>query len=236
MKPEGKLYLIPCTLGEYPPVTVLPLSVLEIVKSLDTFIVENAKSARAFLKSCEIIIPQSDLTLYEIDKHNSAQDISVFLKPLLEGKNAGLISEAGVPAVADPGSTIVKKAHSLGIKVVPLTGPSSLLLALMASGLEGQRFCFHGYLPIDRTERAKVLSRLEKEARQYSQTQLFIETPYRNNQLLKDICETLSPETRLCVAVNLTTSQESVITRSIREWKKQLPDLNKKPAVFLIGE
>jgi 16S rRNA (cytidine1402-2'-O)-methyltransferase len=236
MKPEGQLYLIPCTLGDYAPFTVLPAPVLEIIKSIDTFIVENAKSARAFLKSCEITIPQNQLVIFEIDKHDPKQDIAVFLKPLLEGKNAGLLSEAGVPAVADPGASIVKRAHKLGIKVVPLTGPSSLLLALMASGMDGQRFCFHGYLPIDRSERAKVLIRLEKEAMQYSQTQLFIETPYRNNQLLKDICDTLNPETRLCVAVNLTTEQESVITRSIREWKKQLPDLNKKPAVFLIGE
>lgn len=236
MKPEGKLYLVPCTLGDYAPSLVLPAPVLEIIRQLDMFIVENAKSARAFLKACEITLPQSELQIFEIDKHDPQQDISAFLQPLLMGKNSGLISEAGVPAVADPGAAIVKRAHKLGIRVVPLTGPSSLLLALMASGMDGQRFCFHGYLPIDRNERSKTLLRLEKEARQYSQTQLFIETPYRNNQLLKDICELLQPETRLCIAVNLTTPHEFISTRSVREWKKQLPDLNKKPAVFLIGD
>jgi 16S rRNA (cytidine1402-2'-O)-methyltransferase len=233
--PEGVLYLIPCTLGEYAPSQVLPVPVLELIRTLDTFIVENSKSARAFLKACEIPTPQNQLQLFEIDKHDDAQDITAFIAPLLQGKNVGLISEAGVPAVADPGARIVKLAHQKNIKVVPLTGPSSLLLALMASGMDGQRFCFHGYLPIDRNDRIKTLQRLEKDAIQYSQTQLFIETPYRNNNLLKDICDHLQPQTRLCVAVNLTLPDEKVITLSIRDWKKQSVDLHKKPAVFLIG-
>jgi 16S rRNA (cytidine1402-2'-O)-methyltransferase len=233
--PEGILYLIPCTLGDYPPVHVLPTPVLELIRTLDTFIVENSKSARAFLKACEIPTPQNQLQIFEIDKHDDSQDVSDFISLLLQGKSAGLISEAGVPAVADPGAKIVKLAHQKQLKVVPLTGPSSLLLALMASGMDGQRFSFHGYLPIDRSERIKMLQRLEKDALQYSQTQLFIETPYRNNNLLKDICDTLQPHTRLCVAVNLTLPDEKVITLSIRDWKKQSVDLHKKPTVFLIG-
>jgi 16S rRNA (cytidine1402-2'-O)-methyltransferase len=233
--PEGILYLIPCTLGEYPPTQVLPVPVLELIRTLDTFIVENSKSARAFLKACEIPTPQNQLQIFEIDKHDDSQDVSDFISLLVQGKNAGLISEAGVPAVADPGAKIVKLAHQKKIKVVPLTGPSSLLLALMASGMDGQRFTFHGYLPFDKAERIKMLQRLEKDALQYSQTQLFIETPYRNNNLLKDICDTLQPHTRLCVAVNLTLPDEKVITLSIRDWKKQSVDLHKKPTVFLIG-
>lgn len=233
--PEGVLYLIPCTLGEYPPTQVLPVPVLELIRTLDTFIVENSKSARAFLKACEIPTPQNQLQIFEIDKHDDSQDVSDFISLVVQGKNAGLISEAGVPAVADPGAKIVKLAHQKKLKVVPLTGPSSLLLALMASGMDGQRFSFHGYLPIDRAERIKMLQRLEKDALQNSQTQLFIETPYRNNNLLKDICETLQPNTRLCVAVNLTLPDEKVITLTIREWRKQSVDLHKKPTVFLIG-
>lgn len=236
MKPDTKLYLVPNTLGEYPPSVVLSENTLSIIRNLDTFIVENSKSARAFLKACEILKPQNELTILELDKHNPDEDLSHYLKPLQSGVNTGLLSEAGVPAVADPGARIVKRAHALGIRVVPLTGPSSILLALMASGLDGQRFSFHGYLPIDKQERIRFLQHLEKDSIQFSRTQIFIETPYRNNQLLKDLCEILKPEMRICIAVNITLPDENIRTLTVKEWRKSSPDLHKKPVVFCIGQ
>jgi 16S rRNA (cytidine1402-2'-O)-methyltransferase len=232
----GTLYLIPCTLGETKPEEVIPASVLETIRRLDSFIVENSKSARAFLKSCSITIPQAELSIIEIDKHDPQQSTGVLLKSLLEGKDTGLLSEAGLPAVADPGAAIVKYAHQKGIKVVPLSGPSSILLALMSSGLNGQQFSFNGYLPVERGERIKALQRLEKESLQTGRTQIFIETPYRNNNMIKDIVENLNPSLRLCIAANITLPDESILTQSIREWKKKLPDLHKIPAVFCLGE
>lgn len=236
MSSLGILYLIPCTLGDTEPAEVLPATVLTTIRSVDSFIVENSKSARAFLKSCAISTPQNQLLITEIDKHDPYQDFKKLIAPLLAGRNTGLLSEAGVPAVADPGAAVVKLAHQYSIKVVPLIGPSSILLALMGSGMEGQRFCFHGYLPIERGERIKTLQRLEKEAVQFSQTQIFIETPYRNNALLKDMLEHLSSGLRLCIAANLTLSDEMIRTLTIRDWKKQSLDLNKRPVVYCIGE
>lgn len=180
--------------------------------------------------------PQSELEVLALDKHDSDPHLDSLLVPLLNGHDTGLLSEAGCPGVADPGAAIVAAAHLKGVRVVPLVGPSSLLLALMASGLEGQRFCFHGYLPIDKTERVKRIQRLEDQSRQRNETQFFIETPYRNDALFKDLVTTLSGETRLCLAVDLSLPTESIQTKRVKEWKKQTPNLNKRPCVFLIGE
>lgn len=230
------LFLIPSTLGSEDVTGFLPEGTLTVIRSLKYFIVEDAKTARAFLKSCSIPKPQADLDIRVLDKHNADQDLNELLHGLSTGNDVGVLSEAGCPGVADPGAKIVSEAHRRGYPVKPLTGPSSLLLALMASGLEGQRFCFHGYLPIDKGERMKKIQRLEEYARGRKETQLFIEAPYRNNQLLADLLQHLSGETRLCIAADLTTPQESVRTLKIKDWKKQKPELHKRPVVFLIGE
>lgn len=229
------LYLIPCGLStDTAPEMYLSASTLDIIRKLKVFIVENEKSARAFLKQCAIETPQAELTFFELDKHDPKQNINSFLDPLKNKIPTGLLSEAGCPAVADPGSRVVAAAHKANIKVKPLIGPSSILLALMASGLDGQRFCFHGYLPIDRSERIKTLQQLERSAQQRKETQIFIETPYRNNPMLKDILSACNNETRLCIASNIDTDQESIRTLRIQEWKKQIPELQKIPVVFLI--
>jgi 16S rRNA (cytidine1402-2'-O)-methyltransferase len=228
------LYLIPSSLGNEDPEYFLPKETLNVIHRLSFFIVENEKTARAFLKSCKITIPQQELNIFELDKHNPNQDILEFLKPAKEGHSIGLLSEAGCPAVADPGALIVAAAHKLNITVKPLVGPSSLLLALMASGLDGQRFCFHGYLPIEKEARVKAIQKLEKEAQQKKETQLFIETPYRNNQMLNDLLASCNNETRVCLAVSLNTAEEWIKTLRIQDWKKQTPDINKKPCVFLL--
>lgn len=235
---KGILYLIPVPLGEdVLPQQVLPVPVLEITRTLQYFIAENAKTCRAFLKAVEMPVPLQEIAVESYGKHDrSEQPPSSFLKPLLEGKNVGLVSEAGCPAVADPGSEIVRAAHAKGIRVVPLVGPSSLLLSLMASGFNGQQFRFHGYLPIDKDERMQWILDMEYDANKHHITQIFIETPFRNNQLFEALMKTLHHETALCIASDLTTSRESAITKTVREWKKeQAPELHKIPAVFLIG-
>jgi 16S rRNA (cytidine1402-2'-O)-methyltransferase len=232
---QSTLYLIPSSLGTTQASDYLPERTLTAIRSLRHFIAENAKTARAFLKTCEMPCPQSELEVLELDKHDPAQHVDSLLASLLNGHDAGLLSEAGCPGVADPGADIVAAAHRKGIRVIPLVGPSSLLLALMASGLEGQRFCFHGYLPIDKSERTKRIQRIEDQARQRKETQLFIETPYRNDALFKDLVTTLSGETRLCLAFDLSLPTETIQTKRIAEWKKQQPSLNKRPCVFLIG-
>ena len=232
---NAQLYLIPCGLStDTPPEMYLSASTLDIIRKLKVFIVENEKSARAFLKQCAIETPQAELTIFELDKHDPKQNINSFLDPLKNKIPTGLLSEAGCPAVADPGARVVAAAHKANIKVKPLIGPSSILLALMASGLDGQRFCFHGYLPIDRSERIKTLQQLEKAAQQRNETQIFIEAPYRNNPMLKDLLTACNNETRLCIASNIDTDQESIRTLRVQEWKKQIPELHKIPVVFLI--
>lgn len=231
----GNLYLIPSTLGAEDVSGFLPEGTLTIIRSLKYFIVEDAKTARAFLKSCNIPTPQAELDIRVLDKHDPDQDLNELLQALHEGNDTGVLSEAGCPGVADPGARIVAEAHRRGYTVKPLTGPSSLLLALMASGLEGQRFCFHGYLPIDKGERMKKIQRLEETARIRQETQIFIEAPYRNNQLLADLLQHLSGDTRLCLAADITTPTEMIRTLRVREWKKQKPELHKRPVVFLIG-
>lgn len=230
------LYLIPVELGETPQERVLPSYNREVILGIRHFIVEEVRSARRFLKRVDREIDIDQLTFYPMGKHADAALFAQYLKPLEEGLPMGVISEAGCPAVADPGADVVAIAQRKGMRVVPLVGPSSMILAVMASGLNGQSFAFHGYLPIDPAERAKRLKMLETRAVQEHQTQLFIETPYRNQKLFDTLCQTLRPQTRICVAAGITTDAEWIRTHSVAEWKRiQLPDLSKIPAIFLIG-
>jgi len=232
----GTLFLIPVTLGEESdPAQILPAQVKECINKVSAFIVEDERSARRFLKKAGLERALQETVLYPIGKHSEDRDQSRYLDAALEGKDLGLLSEAGCPGVADPGAEIVRLAHEKNIRVVPLIGPSSLLLALMASGMNGQSFCFHGYLPIDKRERVQKLKELERNARQKKQTQLFIETPFRNEQLLEDILSNCEASTRLCIACDLTLPGELVKTKTITAWKKEKPVLHKRPAVFLIG-
>jgi 16S rRNA (cytidine1402-2'-O)-methyltransferase len=232
--PLGTLYLIPAPLGDAPLDTVLPEHTRHVAAGLDIFVVENAKTARQILKLIGTAKPLQELTLLTLNEHTRANELDALLQPLLSGKDVGLLSEAGCPAVADPGADLVSLCHKRGVRVVPFTGPSSLLLALMASGLGGQRFAFHGYLPVEKSARAQKLRELEKQSRQLDQTQLFIEAPYRNDKLLADMAETLAPETLVCVACDLTLPTESVATRPVSDWKGKLPELDRRPTVFLI--
>ncbi|TGD78330.1 SAM-dependent methyltransferase [Hymenobacter wooponensis] len=233
---KGTLYLIPTILADDTAAQVLPPQVGGRVAALSYFLVENARTARRFIKS---VAPQhviEDLRIGVIDKDSTEAQIQAALEPVLNGKDAGVISEAGCPGIADPGAELARRAHQVGIKVVPLVGPSSLLLALMASGMNGQSFAFHGYLPIERAKRVAALKNLEKQALTQHQTQLFIETPYRNMQLLEDLLTTLHPGTRLCIAASLTAENEYVRTDTVAGWKGKLPEIHKQPAVFLIGK
>lgn len=232
---NATLYLIPVPLGASSLESVLPASVLQQIKPLTHFVVENAKSARAFLKAAGTDLPLQALQLEELNEHTHDSELERLLAPLLAGHDVGLISEAGCPAVADPGANLVARAQDRGIRVVPLVGPSSLLLALMASGLNGQRFAFHGYLPAKDNERQKALRELEQESRKHKQTQLFIETPYRNAQMFAALLATCQPGTRLTIATDITLDSESIITRSIGAWKKLAPPaIERRPTVFLL--
>ncbi len=229
------LYLIPVTLGPTPLDRVLPAYNREVILGIRHFIVEEIRTARRFLKQVERTIDIDALTFSPMGKHADAALFSRYLEPLRRGEDVGVISEAGCPAVADPGADVVAIAQREGLRVVPLVGPSSLLLAVMASGFNGQSFAFHGYLPIDPSARAKRIKTLEARAAAENQTQLFIETPYRNARLFADICSACGPGTRLCVAAGLTTEQEFVRTLTVAEWRRRgLPDLAKVPAIFLI--
>lgn len=232
------LYLIPVPLGDMPPADVMPARNIEILRHIRHFVVEDVRSARRFLKKADRTIDIDALAFYPLDKHtreNHPEELDRYLDPLeKEGESIGLISEAGCPAVADPGADIVGKAQRRGLRVVPLVGPSSILLGLMASGFNGQSFAFHGYLPIDQGERTRRLKQLEQRAYAEDQTQIFIETPYRNNRLMQEIISTCRPQTRLCIAAELTCPTESVSTRTCAQWKGHLPDLSKRPTLFLI--
>lgn len=230
----GKLYLIPTGLGDNPHLEVLPISIEKIIESVDDYIVENDKTARRFIKSISPSKSQSSLRLQVLNKYTQADELPLFLNACKEGKTMGLLSEAGCPAIADPGAEIVKLAHLNQIQVVPLVGPSSIILALMGSGMNGQSFAFNGYLPIDKQERKMELKRLEKLSFDQNQSQLFIETPYRNNKMLEDLCSTLQPQTRVCVACDLTLSSEYIKTMTINEWNQVQIDLHKRPAIFII--
>ena len=231
---EVALYLIPVTLGDTAIEKVLPAHNKEIILGIKHFIVEDVRSARRFLKKVERSINIDELTFYPLNKHTSPEDISGYLKPLQAGESMGVISEAGCPAVADPGADVVAIAQRKNLKVVPLVGPSSIILSVMGSGFNGQSFAFHGYLPIDGGERAKTLKHLESRAYAEHQTQLFIETPYRNLKMFDDILRSCRPQTRLCIAANLTCEGEYVKTRTIKEWKGKVPDLSKIPCIFLL--
>jgi 16S rRNA (cytidine1402-2'-O)-methyltransferase len=231
----SQLYLVPNSLSEGAWQNVLPARIYEVVSETRYYIVENLRTARRFLKHINREIDPDKLEFFELNKHTNPAVLPDYLKPLENGDNMAIISEAGCPGVADPGADVVKIAHQKGYKVVPLVGPSSILLALMASGMNGQNFAFNGYLPVHASNRMKALTMLEKKANFERQTQIFIETPYRNNSLLADIIKSCSPATLLCIAANITGSNEMIATRTINQWKKQLPDLHKQPAVFLIG-
>ena len=231
----GKLFLAPNLLGATRPEQVLPAGTLEIVKRLKHFVVENARTSRRVLSRIGMDCPIDDIEFIELDKHNARNlDLMEHLGPCLQGEDMGLMSEAGTPCVADPGALVVDLAHSAGIQVVPLVGPNAMILALMASGFNGQAFAFHGYLPIKSPERQNAIKDLERRSMANNETELFIETPFRNNAMLQDLCKNLHPSTRLCVACNLTCEDELIISQDIGAWKSFKGDLNKKPAVFLV--
>jgi 16S rRNA (cytidine1402-2'-O)-methyltransferase len=232
---RGKLYLIPTTLGDNEPLEVLPYSVKQVVESLNFFIVENEKMARRFIKRITPKKDQSELQILLIDKYAEEFEMQNYLDACMEGINIGLLSDAGAPAIADPGSVLVALAHQKNIRVVPLVGPSSILLAMMASGLNGQNFAFIGYLPIDSKERKNTLKLLERISKEKNQSQIFIETPYRNDKMLTDLLQVLSPSTRLCVAVDVTLETENIKTFDVNYWKSiKKPDLHKRPTIFII--
>lgn len=231
----GTLYLIPVPLADDVAQASFTHYLGDTVNAIDEYIVENGKTARKFLKQAGIRIPQDKLILHDYSKHvRGTADLTRFFSGLLSGKDVGLMSEAGCPGVADPGADIVAEAHRRGIKVAPMVGPSSIILALMASGFSGQSFTFHGYLPIDKGDRARKINQLEQAARRDNQTQLFIETPFRNNQLLAELLRLCKPQTRLCVAANLTTTDEQIVSQPIRSWREGKYNFHKKPAVFLL--
>lgn len=237
MKPfqqTGKLYLIPTTLGDTNPLEVMPISVKKVIEHLDHYIVENEKSARRAIKGISPGKSQPSLELYILNKYTDTMEIPNFLAPCLQGISVGLLSEAGVPGVADPGAEVVKLAHQKGIQVVPLVGPSSILMAMMSSGMNGQNFAFNGYLPIDQQERKQALKRLERVSQENDQSQLFIETPYRNDKMLQDIVNTVHPDTAVCIACDITLPSEFIVTKPASFWKNNPPGLHKRPAIFII--
>ncbi len=228
------LYLIPVTLGNNSPELVLPASVFNILQQLDEFIVENVRSARRFLRKAGFDKDFDKITFRVLDKHTSVETVSTFIESVKTGKPVGLLSEAGVPCIADPGAEIVKYCHFNSIEVVPLVGPSSIILGLMASGFNGQNFAFHGYLPIDKSKLKQKIKELEANILKNDQTQIFIETPYRNNKLIGFLTGVCQKSLKLCIAAELTTEHEFIRTKPIHEWKNDQPDLHKKPAIFLL--
>lgn len=229
-----KLYLIPTLLGNDDFERSIPKWNLEIINSINVFVVENEKSARKFIKTVLPEKKQSELEIHLLDKNTTESELAELRKLLSGNQNIGILSEAGLPAVADPGARLVRSAHKKNVQVIPLVGPSSILMALMASGMNGQQFAFHGYLPIDKFERKKAIQKLETDSRNNSCTQIFMETPYRNNQLVEDLVKTCQPSTLLCVACNLTMDDEFISTQPIRDWVQKKTDFHKKPAIFLL--
>ena len=230
----GNLYLIPTTLGESETARVIPSDVAAIVKEIKYFIVENIRTARRYLRKLDPQLNIDELVFFELNQHTESHLMEEFLKPVIEGFDVGIISEAGCPGVADPGAEVVKLAHLKHICVIPLVGPSSILLSLMASGMNGQNFAFIGYIPVKPIERVKAIRDIEKRSAMEKQTQIFIETPYRNTALMNDLITTLSDQTRLCVASDITLATEYIKTQTIAQWKNSIPDLNKRPTIFLI--
>ncbi|WP_293895676.1 SAM-dependent methyltransferase [Flavobacterium sp.] len=237
MKPvilKGKLYLIPTTLGEMNPHDVLPQTVKRAIDFIDDYIVENEKTARKFIKSIHPEKVQNNLRISSLNKRTEVSEYNPMIAPCLNGLNVGLMSEAGCPGVADPGAVIVKIAHENGIQVVPLVGPSSILLAMMGSGMNGQSFAFNGYLPIDKSEKKSALKNFENLSSTKNQSQIFIETPYRNNKLLEDLLVSLQPNTHLCIATDITLPTEYIKTFRVADWKKIKVDLHNRPTIFII--
>ena len=231
----GTLYLIPVTLGDDNIAQVLPANVVAIAQQLDTFVVETEKSARHFLSTIKTAKPVRELTMHLLNEHTEDKALPDLLKPLLAGKDVGLMSDAGCPGVADPGARLIALAHQKGVRVVPLVGPSSILLGLMASGLSGQQFAFLGYLPVDKAQRAQKLKEIEKRAQTHNETQIFIETPYRNMHMLEALLSSCNANTRLCIASQVSLPDEMIVTKTISGWKQSaLPDLHKNPTVFLL--
>ncbi|TXI17092.1 MAG: SAM-dependent methyltransferase [Nitrosomonas sp.] len=230
----GNLYLIPVPISTGDIAWIQPAAVQQCVGKISHFIVEHPKTARQFLKQIGSKFSLQDIKMWTLNKHTSDSDLYGLLEPLLAGHDMGLLSEAGCPAVADPGSGLIRLAHKNAISVIPLVGPSSILLALMASGLNGQRFVFHGYLPIENSARARKIAELEKVSINQDQTQIFIETPYRNQKLLEQLVTICSDNADLCIASNLTSSDEKIATKSIKQWRYALPDINKLPTIFLL--
>lgn len=233
MSTKGKLYLIPSPLGEYEPSQVLPAPVLEAVQHITNFVVEEVRTARRFLSAAGLRGHIGELNFVELNEHTQEAEVEAMLS-LFDGQDVGLISEAGLPAVADPGSALVALCHRHGIKVVPFVGPSSLMLALMASGLNGQSFAFCGYLPAKTDERRSAIRAVEKRSKELNQSEIMIETPYRNDAFFADLLSSCAPSTRICVAVNVTCEDEFILTRTVSEWKKDVPQIGKRPCVFIL--
>ena len=231
---KGILYLIPTPIGDNSPFEVLPISVKKIVEELKYFIVENEKIARRFIKK---IIPgknQEELVLFPLNKFTTQEELNSYIRPCLDGISMGLLSDAGCPGIADPGAVIVSKAHKLGITVKPHIGPSSIILAMMSSGMNGQNFAFNGYLPVDKKQHTQSLIKYQRHSYKEEQAQLFIETPYRSGTLFAEMIKVLDPNTRLCVACDLSLLSEYIKTQSVLEWKKSRPNLNKRPCIFIL--
>lgn len=230
----GTLYLVPVTLGESPLAAVIPQEVQQRVRALEYFIAENPKSARAYLKQVGTARPLQELNIGVLNEHTPDAAVAALAAPLLAGHDVGLMSEAGCPGVADPGAKLARYAHQHAIRVVPLVGPSSILLALMASGLNGQSFAFHGYLPVADAERERTLRELEKQSQRLKQTQIFIETPYRNQKLLRSMLGVCANTTLICIAADITLAGEDIRTRTVAAWRKAPPELDRRPALFLL--
>ena len=231
---KGKLYLIPTTLGDNAPLEVLPITVKKAIEDIDHFIVETEKVARRFIKNIYPGKSQSKLTIYHLNKFTNNEEIMHYLDVCDQGISVGILSDAGCPAIADPGADIVRLAHKKDIEVIPLVGPSSILLSMMASGMNGQGFSFNGYLPIDKQDRKQKIRHLEKLSKDLNMSQSFIETPYRNNQIFEELLKTLQSETRLCVACDITLNTQFIRTKTVANWSKAKVDLHKRPTVFII--
>ena len=230
----GKVYLIPTTLGDSAPLEVLPISIKRTIENIDHYVVENEKTARRFIKKISPSKPQPSLHIETLNKYTDPEVIPSYSDPCISGHNIGILSEAGCPGIADPGASVIRVAHERRIQVVPLVGPSSILMAMMSSGMNGQNFAFNGYLPIDAPERKSKLKQLERLSRDTGQSQIFMETPYRNGKLLLELTKTLQKQTRLCIAADITLPTEFIQTKSVHEWSEMTIDLNKRPTIFII--
>lgn len=234
LDPKGKLYLIPTRLGDDVSLEVLPISIKKVLEQVNHYIVENEKPARRFIKKVSPSKSQRSLIIHAVNKYTDSSEIPEYLTPCLNGESIGLLSDAGCPGIADPGAEVVKIAHEKEIQVIPLVGPSSILLAMMSSGMNGQNFTFNGYLPIDKNERKSTIKHLEKISLEKNQSQIFIETPYRNDKMFEDLKSILNINTRLCIACDITLTSEYIATKTISEWKKEQIDLHKRPTIYII--